>query len=330
MYSRRARESIFAARGLSNSGEVEMGLFVKAASGVAAAILMGMVPSAANAQSASSGVRVIRVGCDSTQLPPAIATAIAQSPAVVRLAPHCTYVTTTTLNITSGNVTIDGASSTAIKGDPAMPPGPILNVASGATLDVEDISILGGRNPGNGGAIVDLGNLVLKNIALIGNESGSSGGALALESASARALISHTVIEANTALMNGGAFINRGILTLFHSRVSGNAVTIPTGPSGRGGAILTENGGNTRIIESTIDNNTSARLGGGITNASTGVTSLSNSLVEHNKASLAAPGTSGGGISNENPSGGVTLSRTAVRMNTPDNCGGTPVQGCQN
>ncbi len=307
-----------------------MGSFIKTAGGVAASILVGVAPTAASAQPAQVGVPVIRVGCSSAQLSTAIAAAIAQSPAVLRLSPLCTYLTAATLNFTSGNIAIVGGPSTAIKADPAMPPGPVINVAAGATLRIRGIFVLGGRNPGNGGGINDFGTLVLNFVTLTRNETGSSGGGLAVQGIGARALVANSVLKTNTATMNGGAIVNTGTLTLFKSRLLANAVTVPTGPSGRGGGILTDTGGNTRIIQSTVSGNTSARLGGGITNSATSVTSLVNSLVVHNKASNLAPGTSGGGILNENPAGGVTLTRSIVRANTPDNCAGTPVPGCVN
>lgn len=303
-----------------------MGIILRVAGGIMAATLIGVTPSAADAHSAPNRVRIIRVPCASALLPAAITTAIGASPAIVRLSPRCTYITSATLNITSGDVTILGGPSTAIRGNPVSPPGPLLNVSPGATLRARGIVMLGGRNSINGGAIVDLGNLVLDYVTLTGNETDLSGGALAVDSVSARALVSHTVIKANTAVQNAGGLLNRGTLTLFESSVSGNTVTIPIA-QGRGGGILTATGGTTRIIRSTIDKNTSARLAGGIVNEQGAVTSLLNSLVVQNKASLAAPN-NGGGIFDENPSGGVLLRRTIVRTNTPNNCGGTPIPGC--
>ncbi|MFL6057071.1 MAG: hypothetical protein ACJ72W_29860 [Actinoallomurus sp.] len=60
------------------------------------------------------------------------------------------------------------------------------------------------------------------------------------------------------------------------------------------------------------------------------MTSLFDSLVVQNKADFAAPGTCGGGIFDENTSGGVPLRCTTVRRNTPKNFGGTLIQGCVN
>jgi hypothetical protein len=294
---------------------------------MAAAMLAGATltaaPSAANAQSAAGARRVvIPVKCDSTLLPSAVMQANAAGTATIRLARSCTYITNTTLSFNGANITLLGGPSTAIEANPAAPFGPILNVANTAGLRVQGIFILGGNtaNGNNGGAIRNAGTLVLNFTTLTGNNAspGASGGAVANTGS---ALIAHSIIKANTAT-NGGGLINSGILTLFESLVSGNSAT------GRGGGVFTENpGGKTRIIQSTIDKNTANR-GGGADNASNATTSFDRTLVQQNKSDLTAPGTSGGGIYDENLSSGVTIRRTAVRRNTPNNCGGTPIQGC--
>jgi hypothetical protein len=300
-----------------------MGSFARTAGGIAAAMLSGATltatPSAANAQSAA-GV-VIPVKCDSSLLPGAVVQANMVGTATIRLARNCTYTTNTTLSFTGAHITLLGGPSTAIKANRTAPPGPILSVANTAGLRVRGIFILGGNITGEGGAIRNDGTLVLNFTTLTGNAATGSGGAVANNSAGARALIVHSIIKANTAT-NGGGLINKGMLTLFESIVSGNNVT------GKGGGVFTENGGKTRIIQSTIDKNT-ANQGGGVDNAATNaMTSFDRALVQQNKANLAAPGNSGGGIFDEAAApGGVTITRSIVRRNTPNNCTPT-IPGC--
>jgi hypothetical protein len=257
-------------------------------------------------------------------LPTAVTQANGFGTATIRLARNCTYITNATLTFNGANITILGGPSTAIKANPAAPPGPILQVNGTAGLRVQGIFILGGNIVGDGGAIRNDGALVLNYTTLTGNAAVGSGGALANNTAGSRALIAHSIIKANTATGNGGGLINKGILTLFESLVSGNNVT---DANGRGGGVFTENGGRTRIIQSTIDKNT-ANQGGGVDNAATNATtSFYRTLVQQNKARLTTA-TSGGGIFNENATpGSVTLRRTIVRRNTPNNCTPT-IPGC--
>jgi hypothetical protein len=136
--------------------------------------------------------------------------------------------------------------------------------------------------------------------------------------AGARALVAHTVIKSNNSTVatpalantgNGGGIFNQGSLTLFESRLDANnatgATSVPT--TGNGGGINTQPGGTSRIIQSTIAENTATNNGGGIFNA--GITSLYRTLVVRNRAAT------GGGVS-----GTVTIRRSIIRGNTPTDC----------
>jgi hypothetical protein len=72
-------------------------------------------------------------------------------------------------------------------------------------------------------------------------------------------------------------------------------------------------------------------VGGGLFNGVYGATVhlMSGSNVEENIASAVGGTAAGGGIFNVNPtSGSVTLTQVVVMANSPDQCGGTPTQGC--
>jgi hypothetical protein len=295
-----------------------MGSFARTAGGIAAATLAGATltaaPSAANAQSAANARRVvIPVPCDSAQLPSAVVQANAAGTATIRLARNCTYLTNATLSFGGGattpNITLLGGPATAIKADPAAPPGPILNVAAGATLRVQGIFILGGNNTtgtGLGGGIANAGTLTLNFVTITGNTATFVGGVYN----TGHAVIAHSVINANTATANVGGIFNGGTMTVFETLVAGNHA------DGEAGGIGINPGTTTKIVQSTIKNNTAATRGGGIDNF--GTTSLDRTLVQENKASLTNPN-SGGGIFTQ-ATGTITLKRSIIRRNSPNNC----------
>jgi hypothetical protein len=168
---------------------------------------------------------------------------------------------------------------------------------------VSGTSILNGNIAGLGGGIQNAGTLVLRHVTMSGN-TGTNGGALA-NIAGATATVFRSLLNANAGTsVGGGAAINFGTLTVFGTVLSGN-----TGPV-NGGGVNTQPGGITRLIQSTVDHNTSGSLGGGLSNL--GTTSLNRTVVTSNR------GSGGGGIATGNAN--VTLVRSVVRNNTPDNC----------
>jgi hypothetical protein len=114
---------------------------------------------------------------------------------------------------------------------------------------------------------------------------------------------------AETTTGNGGGIYNAGSLTFFEGRLIANDATSTVGVAGtgNGGGINTATGGTSLIIQSTIVDNSATNSGGGVFNA--GSTTISRTLVLRNRA------TSSGGVF-----GTVTLRRSIVRGNTPDNC----------
>lgn len=130
------------------------------------------------------------------------------------------------------------------------------------------------------------------------------GGGLAVTT-TGRALIDHSVFQANsaTSAIGGGGIYNAGRVTLLESRLTGNNAAL-------GGGISTDSGATSRIIQSTVDHNASSQ-GGGIYNQ--GGTTLDSALVNLNNA----PG-GGGGLFNSAP-GVIFASRSIIRDNTPDN-----------
>jgi hypothetical protein len=290
-------------------------------------MLTGAVLTAAPpvAQAQSKAVQIGYVPCSSAMLFMAIGMANAGTgPGTLRLARNCPYNIPSQLPPIIGNVTLLGGPSTTIQHDPSITGNfRILDVASTGRLRVQGIFIRFGNPSGaNGGGIQNAGSLVLNFVTLSENIAGTAavggnGGGLA-NLTGARALVAHTVIKSNNSTVatpalantgNGGGIFNQGSLTLFESRLDANnatgATSVPT--TGNGGGINTQPGGTSRIIQSTIAENTATNNGGGIFNA--GITSLYRTLVVRNRAAT------GGGVS-----GTVTIRRSIIRGNTPTDC----------
>ncbi len=294
-----------------------MGAFSQVTGGACAVLLTGGMLAAA-APATASGERVVRVPCSSAALATMI-NAANTAQAVLRLAAHCTYsiVTPATANTglpdITGTVTLAGGPGTTIRRDPsALTAFRVLNVAAGGTLRVAGISILNGSIAGLGGGVQNAGTLVLARTTLSGNSAGNGGGVA--NTAAGTATVSRSRLTANrTTSVGGGAIINFGKATVFGSALSANTAPI------NGGGLNTQPGGVTRLVQTTLDHNTSGGLGGGLSNL--GTTSLDRTLVKDNR------GSSGGGIATGNTN--VTLLHSIVHGNLPGNCSplGT-IPGC--
>jgi hypothetical protein len=289
-----------------------------------AILVVAALATATPAASAATpqGVPIVRVPCDATVLANAVAAGNV-APAVLRLAPYCIYDITAQLPQITGNVALLGGPSTVIRHNPATAANfRLLDVASTGRLRVIGVFLRNGNPAGDGGGIRNAGRLVLNFVTLNDNlaglplTAGGNGGALA-NLAGGRAVVAHTVISSNeafrtlaeTATGKGGGIHNAGDLTLVESRLVANSATSTVGVAGTGdgGGINTPSGGTSIVIQSTIVDNSATNSGGGVFNA--GRTSLIRTLVLRNRA------TSGGGVF-----GAVTVRRSIVRGNTPDNC----------
>lgn len=282
----------------------------------------GTLAMAQATPSMAARTRVVKVPCRTSALAAAITTANTAGTltgTVLRLAAGCTYsivtpaVAATGLPAITGKVTLAGGPRTVIRRDPAAATQfRILDVAAGATLRVAGLSILNGSAAGLGGGVQNAGTVVLRRTTLAGNRAGN-GGALA-NIAGATATVSRSVFTANaTTGVGGGGIINSGTLTVIGTLLSANTAPI------NGGAVNTQPGGVTRLLQTTVTNNSSGGLGGGISNL--GTTTLVGTLVRRNR------GSAGGGIASGNTD--VFLPRSVVRDNVPGNCSPVnTIQGC--
>ncbi len=224
----------------------------------------------------------------------------------------------------------------AIKdGDTDFDGGGVKN--DGGTVTIGDGTTVSNNTAGYGGGVKNIGGtLIIESGGTISdNEATRFGGGISNHGGT---LIVDGTVENNTAIdFNGGGIDNwsGGIVTIGSSgMVRGN--TVPN----QGGGIY-DRGGTLIIVNGTVENNTSAWVGGGIFIDSGGCTVVINGTVTGNEAmthsgggiSIADDGTltiegsgvvignqavNGGGISNS----GTLIVKGTIESNTADNGGG--------
>jgi CSLREA domain-containing protein len=260
-----------------------------------------------------------------------------------------------------GNMSVTGSNFTGNITTDAGGGGAIANEISGVvTIHKSTFSDNRAENDGTGGAIGNEGNLSVTKSSFTGNTASCCGGAIS-NGENGVATIDGSTLSENSAV-GGGALNNfGGDLTLFDVTVKNNTGRDGVGlfnmnsgivsitrstfrdnmATGHGGGILNFDGGVITIEKSMIHRNSAGGFGGGVYSGTGTVTlkgsevnyntagqgggiynsdslSLINSVVTGNKAT-SGPG-SGGGIFNDG--GAVTLTKSRVRGNWPDNCVG--------
>jgi hypothetical protein len=285
---------------------------------LAGAALTAAAPSV-QAQAITAGPGVVNVQCSINALVTAINTANSGGPGTLLLAGNCTYGITIPatasdgLPLITGHIGLVGGPNTVIRRSPsALTAFRVLDVAAGASLRVSNLSIRNGKTAGLGGGIQNAGSLWVSKVTFSGNNAGN-GGALSNNSGATATLYNATIAENTTTGVGGGGIINSGTLTLDESSLSDNHAPI------NGGGLNTQTAGISHIIQSQLVRNVSGGLGGGISNL--GTTTLYGTSVRFNR------GSAGGGIATSNTN--VTLQKSTVTDNTPDNCSplGT-IPGC--
>ncbi len=146
----------------------------------------------------------------------------------------------------NGSLTLNGINGLRISGNNASR---IFTVNAAAVVNFNNLTLNGGGNVADGGAIYNSGTVTLTNSTISGNTASNNGGAI---------------------YQNGAA------LSLINSTVSGNVVI---GGAGRGGGIYV-NSGSVNFTNSTIAYNT-ANNGGGVFNSG-GTVNSGNTIIGNN------------------------------------------------
>lgn len=180
----------------------------------------------------------------------------------------------------------------------------------GVTVELDNISLMGGSHPDSGGGIYNnSGNLTLTNVNVQDNLANAGGG---LYNHNGTVLIrDNTQIILNGGTLGGGGIYNNGELTISNSLVRAN-----NSSGGSGGGVY--NDGGTLLIQANgaVNLNSAASYGGGIYNDNGGTVTIHNSLVESNTATI-----DGGGAFSTGESS-LTLHNSVVKSNTASSGGG--------
>jgi hypothetical protein len=304
---------------------------------IGAVIVLGSTAAAQGAMAGPTGAAIVSVPCNPTALASAIGNA--SSGQKLLLAFGCTYVLGAALPDIGTNLTIVGyGASLERSGADDTPDFTILTVNSG-DLNLIGVNFYDGGNgfdsddigaPYAGAIVNDGGNISVLGGTFGGNASNEYGGAIYNEDGTLA--MTSAYFEYNGAQW-GGAIYNEGVMTLrsthflYNYGANGGAIyndgtatvigtTFTQGGSTDGGALYNDG---VAILSSVTMQNNSANYGGGIYNDETLTVASSN--IVRNYAD-----TDGGGIYNDDES--VTLSRTKVTGNVPDNCAPTTIAGC--
>jgi hypothetical protein len=205
----------------------------------------------------------------------------------------------------------------------------LTDTTSAATL--HGVTLTGNAADGDGGAVYNEGFLSLTGSTVSGNAAGNTeGGGIDLQGS---AEIVNDTITGNTVnasgaagdAKGGGIYQDGGAATISGSTISNNTAFVGSGDSGEGGGVFVEE--ETTIDSSTITGNAVtaapaatdvAALGGGVSNEY-GLESISNSVIDSNKASPSGTQDGeGGGIYDDT---GTVLTNSKVTNNsiTPGN-----------
>ena len=209
----------------------------------------------------------------------------------------------------------------------------VFHVLDNVDFELFDVTVTGGlvAGGGNGGGILNSGQLLVSGSVVSGNVTDGNGGGIHSDSAgqltltaatisnnaarfgggvfsdddSTLTLANGTVVSSNTATFDGGGIYNdrRGLITVDNSSVRGNT-------AGRdGGGFYINDVSVTTVTDSVFEANTATRSGGGIFNEQSASLTVTNSTLTDNAAGFA-----GGGLFNDD--GVVTIAESSVALNT--------------
>jgi hypothetical protein len=267
--------------------------------------------------------QTVYVPCNTASLIAAVNGVNSIGSGTLKLASNCNYVLTTPSATGRGpdgllinaDVDIIGGVSTRISRSGAAVPFRIIEVGSGAVLNLQNVFISGGLtdntvpvNDSGGGILNSRGTIKLYRTTITGNTADNGAG---ISNDSGRMVINSTLIQSNTTRLSGGGgggIYNDGSISMYNSIIRSNHANT------NGGGIYNGEGGRTEADRTTFELNTAGANGGGLYNAADARLILERTLVRLNTAA------NGGGIFNAGIPSRVTLINGAYYNNTPNNC----------
>ncbi len=202
------------------------------------------------------------------------------TPQIIQLGAGTYYLNSASLgslNVTGGNVIIEGAGiGQTIINASGLGSRPF-NVQRGAHLTLEGVTLENGSSSSIsfiGGGILNYGNLTLKNSELSNNSAFAEGGGIYNEP-NANLTIDNSTLDGNSAGASGGGITNLGHAEIDTSTLANNSSLFS------GGGI--DNSGQLKVSNSTLNGN-KAQIGGGIANEEKGDLILTNSTLYGNSA----------------------------------------------
>lgn len=166
-----------------------------------------------------------------------------------------------------------GAANLTISGNNAHR---VLNIASGSSVVLQDLTIAHGRGS-TGGGLVNNGTLTVSDAVFASNYASVGSGFFNFGTA----LVSDSAFTGNQGDTGGGISNFNNNLTVINSTFSNNQV------ASYGGAIYNNNG-TVKVINSTLYNN-AADIGGGVYQGGTGVVQTGNSIIAGNIGGYQTP-----------------------------------------
>ncbi len=211
----------------------------------------------------------------------------------------------------------------------------LLHVGATGNLVIKDLILENGCANGNdasdqdidnGGAIYNLGNLIVHNSTITSNKAWNEGGGI-YNASSANIIISNSVLSDNSATENGGGLSNIGNTMISYSTFSGNTAGTTTGGNGFGGAIYHNNGQVGSITATTFSDNSAVSFAssseGGALYVNSSITEISNSTFSGNSVENDSGGAVGNGAAISLESGTITtIKNTTFSANTSASDGG--------
>ena len=218
--------------------------------------------------------------------------------------------TSRVFNINNGIVHISGLTIQNGSAGSGGDGGGILNMGN---LTLNGSTVSSNRAFADGGGIFNMGNLTLNGSTVSGNTAFDGGGGISNDSGTVG--LTNVTVSGNTAGSRGGGIDNGGSATLTNVTVSGNTAFGGAGFGGGGGIF---NFGNLTLNNSTVSGNTAfGGNGGGIDNRGLGSASLTNVTVSGNTAFF-----NGGGINNDSGTVGLTNVTVSGNMSLGGSFGG--------